>query len=392
MYYPVPITNDTFWIGVNDLETDLFEAIWPIPQGITYNSYLIVDQKIAIIDSVKGEFFNLFIDKIHQVLPEGKTVDYMVINHMEPDHSGSIRALMALYPNLKILGNKKTAEFLNDFYDISSRVNIIEDNESIDLGAHRLIFSLTPMVHWPETMMTYDFTDKMIFSGDVFGGFGAFSGPIFDDEVDMFFYEREILRYFSNIIGKYSSMVNKAIAKIDHYDIRIVAPTHGPIFRTDPSFIIDKYSGWSNYENQTGATIVYGSMYNNTEHMAQTIARTCVELGIPVSLKNLSREHYSYAITDCWKYKNLFIGTPTYNTKLFPPVHQFIYSLDDKFLQTRKIAFFGSYSWSGGGVKKLIELSHSGKWNVVEPIVEVKSSPTEEDLKNCIQLARNAIQ
>lgn len=392
MYYPVAISDDIFWIGVNDFETDLFEAIWPLPQGITYNSYLIRDQKTAVIDSVKSQFFSPYLDKIHQALTSGKTIDYLIINHMEPDHSGSVKTLLALYPNLQVVGNKKTAEFLYSFFDISNRIKIIEHGETLDLGKHKLQFSLTPMVHWPETMMTYDSFDMVLFSGDVFGGFGAFRGPIFDDEVDLVFYENEILRYFSNIIGKYSFMVRRAIDKISSLKINIVAPTHGPVFRRNPEFIIRKYNEWSKYESQMGATIVYGSMYNNTDRMAQVIARTCTEYGIPVSLKNLVQEHYSYAITDCWRYKVLFIGTPTYNTRLFPPVHQFIYSMDEKFLRSRVIALFGSYSWSGGGVRSLTELSRSGKWNLIEPIVEVKSAPRDSDFKNCVKLVRNALQ
>lgn len=390
MVNPLPIAQDIYWIGVNDFETDLFEALWPLPYGITYNSYLIKDQKIAIIDTVKSEFYDTYIQKIQSILPQGKNIDYLIVNHMEPDHSGSVKLLLETYPSMQIIGNKKTAEFLQRFYNITDRIITVVNDQTISLGIHVLNFKLTPMVHWPETMMTYDSKEHTIFSGDVFGGFGAFKGPIFDDEVNIQFYEYEILRYFSNIIGKYSTMVTKAIASINHFDIKIVAPTHGPIFRKKPNYIINAYNNWSNYKSEPGATIVYGSMYNNTEKMAQVIARTCTESGVPVSLRNVSKEHISYAIADSWKYTNLFIGTPTYNTRIFPPVEQFITSLDDKFLRSRTISIFGSYTWSGGGVKKLTDLALAGKWNLLEPVIEVKSSPSEMDLESCKSLVNKA--
>ena len=391
MHYPIPIAQDIYWIGVNDFETDLFEALWPLPQGITYNSYIILDRKTVLIDSVKSSFLNSYIEKLRTALPEGKVVDYLIINHMEPDHSGSINALLDLFPAMQIIGNKKTGELLESFYGIKDRFIVIGDGDIIDLGIHKLRFLITPMVHWPETMMTYETSEQILFSGDVFGGFGAFSGAVFDDEVDLVFFKHEILRYFSNIIGKYSSMVQKAIDKVRKYDISLIASTHGPVFRKNPDFIIDSYYAWSKYEAHPGATIVYGSMYGNTQKMAETIARTCVEEGISVALRNVSREHVSFAISDSWQNKLLFLGSPTYNTRLFPYLDLFLRSIDDKFLQTRIIGIFGSYSWSGGAVKMLRELSQKGSWNIVDPILEAKSSPTVNDLELCVILARNAV-
>ena len=210
----ISITESTFWIGVNDRQTHLFESIWPLPRGVSYNSYLIKDEKTALIDTVKHSSSTNFIDKIRVVLPNDKPIDYLIINHMEPDHSGSITLLRKLYPNIQIIGNKKTLEYLNDFYGITENVKAIDDGDRLSLGKHELQFFITPMVHWPETMMTFDHTDKILFSGDAFGGFGTLDTGIFDDEVDVAYFDDEILRYFSNIVGKYSAMVQKAIAKL----------------------------------------------------------------------------------------------------------------------------------------------------------------------------------
>ena len=181
---PVPVTEDVTWIGMNDRDTDLFESLWPLPRGVSYNSYLICDEKVAVVDTVKNKGPETYVSKIRSLLPEGKGVDYLIINHMEPDHSGSVKLLCDLFPGLTIIGNKKTVRFLADFYGITENIRVVEDGDELDLGRHKLKFHLTPMVHWPETMMTYDATDRILFSGDAFGGFGALDGGVFDDEVE----------------------------------------------------------------------------------------------------------------------------------------------------------------------------------------------------------------
>lgn len=384
----IPVTNSVYWVGVNDKETDIFESLWPLPNGVSYNSFLIVDEKVTLIDTVKITYHDDFIEKIQRLLGD-KGIDYLVINHMEPDHSGSVKALKRAYPDLEIVGNKNTAKFLKGFYDIED-VKIVEDGDSIDLGGRKLEFHLTPMVHWPETMMTYDQKDKIIFAGDAFGGFGALHGGIFDDELDTDFYEDEIRRYFANIVAKYSPMVQKAYNKIADLDIQIVASTHGPIWREDPQYIIDEYVKYSSYQTEEGVVIVYGSMYGNTKKMAEEIARGVVEGGVDqVRLYDASRTHVSFLLSDIWKYKGMILGACTYNTELFPPLAALTSALTNRRMKNHILGIFGSYSWSGGAVKDLKAFNEKLKYELVEPIVEAQYSPDSDILEQCYLLGKN---
>lgn len=390
----IPLREDVFWVGANDRYTTLFESLWPLPYGVCYNSYLILDDhKTALIDTVKEQSEQDFLEKIRAVVKKGRALDYLIINHMEPDHSGAIPALLSIWPELKIVGNEKTARFLESFYGITQNVMVIKEGETLSLGRHVLQFHMIPMVHWPETMVTYDTTDKIIFTGDAFGGFGAMTGGIFDDELDLDFYEDEILRYFSNIVGKYSAMVQKAIKKLAPLDIQIIAPTHGPVWRTNPSHIIEKYDRWSRHEAEQGVTLVYGSMYGNTEKMMEAVARGLAEENVKrVRIHNVSTTHLSFLIRDAWRYRGLILGGPTYDTGLFPPMQFLIDTLHRKMLKNRTLGLFGSYTWSGGGVKSLEKFAEEGHWSLIDPVVECCSSPTVEDIEQCVQLGRNVAQ
>ncbi|MEJ6950910.1 FprA family A-type flavoprotein [Natronospora cellulosivora (SeqCode)] len=384
----IAITDSIYWVGVNDKETDIFESLWPLPNGVAYNSYLMLGEKTALIDTVHISYQDDFLDKIKDVLGE-KELDYLVINHMEPDHSGSIRALKQAFPNLQIVGNEKTAKFLKGFYNIEE-IKVIKDQETIDLGNRKLTFYLTPMVHWPETMMTYDTKDKMLFAGDAFGGFGAFHGGIFDDEIDIDFYEDEIRRYFANIVAKYSPMVQKAYAKLSHLDLQIIASTHGPIWRENPQYIIDTYVKYSSYDCDEGVVIVYGSMYGNTKKMAQEIARGVSDGGVKkIRLYDASRTHISYLLSDIWKYKGMILGACTYNNELFPPVAALTSALENRRMKNHILGIFGSYSWSGGAVKDLRAFNDKLKYELVEPVVEAQYSPDDDILEDCYRLGQN---
>ncbi len=391
MSKPVPISEDMYWIGVNDLETELFEGIWPLPHGVCYNSYLIDDDRVAVIDTVKKGFLPLFIDKITDILKKGKTVDYLVVNHMEPDHSGSMKILQRLFPDMRIIGNKKTVDFIKGFYGIDNeKIQIVDDGDTIELGRHILRFFLTPMVHWPETMMTYEVKNQVLFSGDAFGGFGTLNGGVFDDEVNLDYFENEILRYYSNIVAKYSAMVQKALTKLKDVPIKVIAATHGPIFRKDPSYIVNLYDKWSKQESEKGVVIVYASMYGNTQVMAESIARSLAQEGVDtIRIHNISRSHLSFVLTDIWRFRGLILGSCTYNTKLFPPMDMLIRTLDNDKLKNRVLGIFGSYSWSGGAVKVLEEFAERCLNDFVKPVVEAKYSPSDEDREQLIQLGRN---
>ena len=384
----IPVTENTFWLGVNDYESKLFEAIWPLPEGISYNSYIILDNKVAVIDTVKRGFIPAYIDKIKNLL-NGRRIDYLVINHIEPDHSDATKILSELFPEMQIIGNEKTANFLKYFYNMEKNIKIIKDDEELSLGSHKIRFLITPMVHWPETMITYDETTKVLFSGDLFGGYGALPGGIFDDEVDLAFFDKEMLRYFSNIIGKYSIMVQKAISRVRDLDIDFVASAHGPVFRKNPRHVIDLYDKWSRYETEAGVVLIYASMYGNTERMANAIANAISKEHGKIKVYNLSKTDISFIVPEIWRFKALILGCPTYNTKLFPLMGNLIRIIENDNIANHLIGIFGTYGWSGGAVSALKEFAQKGNWKLIDPVIEAKCSPTEEDLKNCEILGRN---
>jgi len=389
MDHLIRVTEDTYWLGANDHQTDLFESLWPLPKGVTYNSYLIDDEKTVLIDTVKGPFLTQLIDKLHAILGD-RPLDYLVVNHMEPDHSGAIKILRCVYPQLKIIGNKQTEGMLKNFYAIEDNLHIIKDGETLNTGKHSLSFHLIPMVHWPETMVTYDTGTKALFSCDAFGGFGSLDGGIFDDELDMTYYEDEVLRYFSNIVGRYSPQVQKAIAKLKDLEIGIVAPSHGPIHRKNPSRIIKLYDNWSKQKTECGAVIVFASMYGNTQRMAETVARSLAVEGIDrMVYHDISRSHISYIVKDIWKFQGLVLASCTYNTTLFPPMADLLKHLKNKKLKGRTLGILGSYSWSKGALQELQSFAESGDWEIIEPKIEVKSAPGEEDIENCYKLGKN---
>jgi len=389
----VKIRDGIYWIGVNDRTTDIFEGIWPLPRGVSYNSYIIDDDKVAVIDTVKQNSFEKFLDKINSVIGLGRKIDYLIVNHMEPDHSGAIGLLLNLHPEMKIVGNKKTAEFLKSFFGISENVVTVADGGSLDLGKHSLSFHLTPMVHWPETMVTYESEEKILFSADAFGGFGALTGGIFDDEVDIAYFEDEILRYFSNIVGKYCAMVQKAIEKLKHINISVIAPTHGPVWRSNPGWIVDRYDRWSRHQAEAGVVIAYASMYGNTEKMMEAVASGLAEQDVSrIRIHDVSRTHISFLIRDAWRFKALILGSPTYDTKLFLTMDNFVKMLSHKQLKNRILGLFGTYGWSGGGVSSLRDFASSIGWDLIEPIIESRCSPTEGDLKHCFTLGQKVVE
>jgi len=389
MLTTVNITNEIYYIGVNDRETYLFENLWPLDHGISYNAYLIADDKTAVFDTVKNTKTNVFIDKIDSILND-RPLDFLVINHMEPDHSGAIKALQDKYPNLKLVGNAKTFEILENFYGPLKNYHVVKDGDQLSLGKHTLNFYLTPMVHWPETMMTYESTTCTLFSMDAFGGFGTLDGGIFDDEVNLEFYMDETRRYYSNIVGKYGAMVQKALKKLKDANIpmNIIAPTHGPVWRSDPSCIIDHYDRWSRAETEEGVVIIYGSMYGNTQKMADVIARRLSENGIKnIRIYDASKTHVSYLISDLWRFKGVILGSCAYNTGLFPTMETLVSKLENTQLKGRLLGIFGTASWSGGGVSSLNKFAEKIKWQQVGESVEARSSPKEKDFRKCIEIA-----
>ena len=387
------VCADTYWVGTIDRQSALFEAIWPIPSGMTFNSYLITDEKTALIDGVKEGGVANYLEKIDCLLPKDRVVDYLIVNHMEPDHSGALPILCNRYPNMKIIGNKRTVGFLEGFYGLGDRCQEISDGESLSLGEHELSFHITPMVHWPETMVSYDRFTKTVFSGDVFGGFGSLGGNLFDDETDMNAYEPELLRYYVNIIAKYSKMVGRALAKLEPLDIDVIAPTHGVIFRRDPNSVMQLYHQWSEQQVTPGVVIAYASMYGNTKKLAEATARALNAQGLKdVRVFNVSVTHPSYILAEAWTRGALVLASCSYNSGIFPLMSNFLNLLKEKQYLNRFLGIIGTYSWSGGARAALEKFVQEGAWKLVEPIIEVKCGPRAESFEQCEQLSKAIIE
>lgn len=386
-----PITENIFWVGVNDRQTDLFESLWPLPEGIAYNSYLIRDEKVALIDGVKGSFSLELLEKIRAVLgPSGK-VDYLVINHMEPDHSGAIGMLRAVYPEIQIVGNKKTLAMLKQFHSVGENVIEVDEKEPLSLGRHRLSFHLIPMVHWPETMVTYESTEKVLFSCDAFGSYGVFSGGLFDDRLDLALFDDEALRYYANIVGGFSAFVQKALAKVRTLDLSILCPSHGPVWRKNPGYVIERYDEWSRQAGRRGVLVAYGSMYGQTAQLAEAVGQALVSNGIEeVVIRDTARTHSSYLLRDAWRYRGLVLAGCTYDMGLFPPLEAFVALLAAKKVKNKTLGLCGSYSWSRGVVlKKLKEIAVAQGWQCVEPEVEIYGVLSDEALAKARELGGN---
>lgn len=385
----VKVTDDIYYIGVNDRETHLFENMWPLDNGVTYNSYMIVDEKTVLLDTVKLTKVDSFMNKMNEVL-QGRKLDYLVIHHMEPDHSSSVTTILGHYPEVTLIVNKKTKELLRDFYGIED-ANMIEvkEGDQISLGKRTLTFYMTPMVHWPESMVSYESVDQILFSQDAFGGFGALNGPIFDDEINWRFYESETRRYYSNIVGKHSKQVQGVLKKLSALEIKMVCPVHGPVWRTNPAKIIEEYRKWANYETEEGVVIVYGSMYGNTAIMAEAVARQLAEEGIKnIKMFDVSKTHASYIISAIWKYKGLILGSCSYNNGLFPPMANLVNLIQMNNIQNHTLGVFGSYSWSGGGLKNLKIFADASSYDTIDTVVEAKCTPKQDDLENMILMAK----
>lgn len=381
---PIEIKPNIYWIGVNDRTTDLFEGLWPITQeGVSYNAYLINDEKKAVIDLSKALKSDEFFDQIDKVTDISQ-LDYVVINHMEPDHSGVLRTLRRMAPQVTILCTEKARTMVEAFQGITEGVQVVQDGEVLPLGQRTLRFVHTPFVHWPETMMTYEASEHILFSCDAFGSYGALRGGIFDDEYpDPDFYEREALRYYVNIIAIFSKPVLRAIDKLAGVPVSIIAPSHGLVWRKNPERIVELYKQWAEHAagpTEIGITMLYGSMYGNTEKMMNAVAQGIAQEGVPLTIFDVTRTHVSYIMPSLWTQRGVMVGAPTYEGSLFPPMTQVLEVAATKRIFNKKIARFGSYGWSGGAQRRLEQLVERLKWDLVD-FFEFQGGPTDEDLR-----------
>ena len=386
------ISESIYYVGVNDRTTQRFEGLWPLPYGVSYNSYIIKSDKNVLVDTVEQSEAGLFIDNIEKVL-QGKNLDYLVINHMEPDHSGSIIDVVNRYPNVKIIGNTATVNMIKGFYGLENKelYQVVKDGECIDLGGKSLKFVMTPMVHWPETMMTYVCEDNILFTGDAFGTFGALNGAVVDYEMKTDIYFHEMYRYYSNIVGKYGVHVQRALTKVSDLNIQMICPTHGPVWKNELAKVVELVDKLSKGEAEDGVVIVYGSMYGNTARFAEIAAQRFAENGIKnIKVYNATYAEISDILADIFRYKGLVIGGPTYSANLFPPIEALMKALEVRELKNKAIGVFGSYTWASSATKLFADYSLRIGLPLVSN-VEIRQRGTEQNEDEIRMMADNIV-
>lgn len=349
MYCVRKVVDDLYWVGGNDHRLALFENIHPIPNGVSYNSYLLLDKKTVLFDTVDWDACRQFLENVEHVL-NGRDLDYLVINHMEPDHGASIEEILLRYPKVKIISTEKSFLLMHQFgFNVDGRTEEVKEGDTRCFGKHTITFVEAPMVHWPEAMVSFDVTNGVLFSADAFGSFGALDGKLFNDEVD---FDRDWLddarRYYTNIVGKYGPHVQALLKKAGTIDIKVICPLHGPVWRNDFGYLLDKYEKWSRYEpEETGVLIAYASMYGNTESAAQVLAAKLVEKGVKnVVVHDVSNTHVSYLISDAFKYSHIVLASVTYNLGIYPVMHDFLMHMKALNMQKRTVGIIENGSWA----------------------------------------------
>ena len=380
------VAKDIYYVGVNDRQKALFENLWPLPGGVSYNSYLIVDDKTVLVDTVDICYSDLFFKRVAKLL-NGRKLDYLVVDHMEPDHAGSIRLLRQIYPDVKIIGNKQTFGMLAGYHGITDGLHEVKEGDTLDLGHHKLSFYMAPMVHWPEVMVTYEETEKVLFSADAFGTFGTLDGGVLDTDMDTDRFWSEMTRYYANIVGKYGGPVQRALKKLSGLDIQTICSTHGPVWTRQSGDVIALYDRLSRYEGLDGVTLVYGSMYGHTEQMAEDIATALSDGGVRhIAMHNVSKSHGSYILRDVFNYRGLIVGCPTYSGQLYPEVEMVLSEIKLREVKDRLFSYFGSFTWAGAAVKHLAAYAEAMKWEVVGTPVEQKQGISTEE--QCLALGQ----
>ncbi|ABS34236.1 FprA family A-type flavoprotein [Clostridium botulinum] len=396
MYCVRNITEDLYWVGGNDRRLALFENIHPIEKGVSYNSYLLLDEKTVLFDTVDWSICRQFLENIKGVLGD-RNLDYMVINHMEPDHAASIDEIILRYPDVKIICTEKASMFMHQFdFNVQDRVIKVKEGDTASFGKHKVAFMFAPMVHWPEVMVTYDTTNGMLFAADAFGTFGALDGKMFNDEVN---FDRdwidEARRYYTNIVGKYGAQVQALLKKAKDLDIKTICPLHGPVWRSDLGYFLDKYDKWSRYEpEEKGVMIVYGTMYGNTEAAANNLATELVKKGITnVAMYDVSKTHVSYLISETFKYSHIVLACVTYNLNIYPPMLAYIMDMKALNVQNRTFALIENGSWAPQSGKLMRKhLSDMKEITILDNDISVNSSVKEQDKDSIDEVVDSIIQ
>jgi len=371
------IKDDLIWVGANDRRLAMFEGVYSVPAGVSYNSYLLTDEKTVLFDTVDKAVRERFLENLAEAL-NGRALDYLIVQHMEPDHSAAIQDLIVLYPNLKIVCNEKTLQFIKQFYDFDTggRVNIVKENDTLQTGKHNLHFIMAPMVHWPEVMLTYDSTDKILFSADAFGCFGALNGAIYADEVDFAKdYLNEARRYYSNIVGKYGTQVEALLGKTSALTIETICPLHGFVWRKNLNDIVSKYALWSRYEpEEQGVMIAYASVYGNTENAAEILASRLRDKGVKTQMFDVSVIPASEIVAAAFRWSHLVFASTTYNAGIFVTMEALISDLTAHNIQNRSVAIIENGSWaatSGDLIRSHLEKCKNIRF--IENMISLKS-------------------
>lgn len=385
----IKITNDIYYIGVNDHNIDLFEGQYVVSNGMAYNSYIILDEKIAVFDTVDGNFGDEWLGKISEVLGD-RSPDYLIVQHMEPDHSANIEKFVKKYPDAVIVGNAKTFTMIANFFeelDLGDKKLTVKDGEKLSLGKHELTFVFAPMVHWPEVMFTYDSTDKVLFSADAFGKFGAL-----DTEED---WACEARRYYFGIVGKYGAQVQAVLKKAAALDISVICPLHGPVLSEDLPYYLGLYNTWSSYGVESeGVFIAYTSVYGNTKKAAELLAQKLNEKGCPKTvIADLAREDMAAAVEDAFRYGKIVLATTTYNADIFPFMKQFICELTERNYQNRTIGIIENGSWASTAAKVIKGMFEKSK-NITfaENVVSIKSAVKQDNIAQIEALADELVR
>lgn len=377
------ITDDLFYIGGDDRRLNLFENIHPIPNGVSYNSYLLLDEKTVLFDTVDWAICREFLENIEYLL-KGRSLDYLIINHAEPDHAASLEEVLLRYPDVKIISTKKAFAFMTQFgFNISSDQSIeVKEGDTQCFGKHTVKFIMAPMVHWPEAMVTFDTTNGVFFTADAFGTFGALNGRLFNDEMD---FEKDFLddarRYYTNIVGKFGMQVQSLLKKASGLDIKMICPLHGPIWRSDIAYFLDKYNIWSSYKPENkGVLIVYASMYGNTEQVAISLASKIIQKGfIDVKVCDVSTTHISDLIALSFKYSHIVIASVTYNLEMYPLMHSYLHDMKALNLQNRTFAIIENGTWACTAGKQITQMvSELKNCEIIDQKVTLLSAINEQ--------------
>lgn len=390
------VTEDLYWVGGNDKRLALFENIHPIPRGVSYNSYLLLDKKTVLFDTVDWSIARQFLENIEAVL-KGRKLDYLVVNHMEPDHAASLEEIIRRYPDVKIVATEKAFLLMRQFgFDVDGREIEVKDGDSMSFGKHEIKFFTAAMVHWPEVMVSFDTKNGVLFSADAFGTFGALDGKLFNDEVN---FERDWIddarRYYTNIVGKYGPHVQALLKKASTLDIKMICPLHGPVWRSDLGYFIDKHDKWSKYEPEEKAVmIVYASMYGNTESAANALATKFVEKGITnLVMYDVSNTHISTLIAETFRVSHIVLASVTYNLGIYPLMHNYLMDMKALNLQNRTFALIENGSWATQSGRLMGEfLDGMKKMNVLDDKMSLVSSMKEDNVVDMDALVDSVIE